>query len=246
MDSRAVPPLVDALAAIPDFRAARGKRHGLRPTLLPVCVATRCGARSQTAIAAWGEDDGPPWPRRLGFTRDEGLSQSTLHRLFTGVLSAAVEAARRGWAEQVMARAAPGGLEGVAIDGKTLRGSKQRGAADTPLRCALRHRLGDDAGAGGGAGQDRRDRGGRRLPAPPGAGGAGRGGGCPADPARAGPDGAGPRRRPPPRGRGQPDHAALGDRDAVQRRGGPGRHHGGGGAREPARRTAGDAATGPT
>ena len=142
MESIAVPPLVDALADIPDFRAARGKRHGLRPTLLLVCVAMLCGARSQVAIAEWGRNYGAPWLRRLGFMRDYGPSQSTLHRIFRGVPYAAVEAALRGWAERVMRQAATGELEGVALDGKTLRGSRKRGAADSHLLSALSHRLG--------------------------------------------------------------------------------------------------------
>jgi predicted transposase YbfD/YdcC len=142
MESIAVPSLVATLATIPDFRAARGRRHELLSLLLLVCVAMLCGARGQRGIAAWGRDYGQPWLRRLGFTRDQGPSQSTLHRLFAGVTYAAVEAALGGWAEQVMARVAPRGLEGVALDGKTLRGSKKRGAADAHLLAALSHRLG--------------------------------------------------------------------------------------------------------
>jgi hypothetical protein len=82
----AVPALVEALAAIPDFRAARGKRHALLPILLLACAATLCGYRSQAAMAAWGRDHGRGWLRRLGFARGQGPSQPTL----------------RGWAEQAM------------------------------------------------------------------------------------------------------------------------------------------------
>lgn len=142
MASRAVPSLAATLATIPDFRAARGKRHGLLPLLLLGCVAMLCGARGQSAIAAWGRDYGQPWLRRLGFTRAYGPSQPTLHRVFAGVAYAAVEAALGAWAERVMAQLAAPGLEGVALDGKTLRGSRKRGAADTHLLAALSHRLG--------------------------------------------------------------------------------------------------------
>jgi predicted transposase YbfD/YdcC len=142
MESITVPPLAEALAASPDFRAARGKRHGLLPRLLLVFVAMLCGARGQSGIAAWGRDYGQPWLRRLGFTRAAGPSQPTLHRIFAGVAYAAVEAALRAWAEQIMAHLAAPGLEGVALDGKTLRGSKRRGAADAHLLAALSHRLG--------------------------------------------------------------------------------------------------------
>jgi len=142
MASITVPPLAEALAAIPEYRAARGKRHGLLPLLLLVCVAMLCGARGPSGIAAWGRDYGQPWLRRLGFTRGYGPSQPTLHRLFAGVAYAAVEAALGAWAERVLARAVPRGLEGVALDGKTLRGRRKRGAADAHLLAALSHRLG--------------------------------------------------------------------------------------------------------
>ena len=141
-DSTRVPALAAYLAAIPDYRAARGQRHPWLPLLLLVCVAMLCGARGQSGIAAWGRDYGQPWLRRLGFTRGAGPSQPTLHRLFAGVAYAAVEAALGAWAEQALAQAVAHGLEGVALDGKTLRGSKKRGAADAHLLAALSHRLG--------------------------------------------------------------------------------------------------------
>jgi len=145
MGSIAVPSLAEALAAIPDVRAARGKRHGLLPLLRLVCVAMRCGARGQRGSAGWGRDYGQPWRRRLGFTRAYGPRQPTRHRRCAGVAYAAVEAALRGWAEQALRLCPPpgrGALAGVALDGKTLRGSKQRGAADAPLLAALRQRPG--------------------------------------------------------------------------------------------------------
>jgi len=50
----------------------------------------------------------------------------------------------RQWAEQALRRCAPaaGTLEGVARDGKTLRGSQRHGAADAHLLAAFSHRLG--------------------------------------------------------------------------------------------------------
>jgi predicted transposase YbfD/YdcC len=139
-----VPSLVEYLAQIPDYRHARGKRHPLLPLLLLVCVAMLCGARSQSAIAEWSANYGQPWLGRLGFTRARGPSQPTLSRLFRRVAHATVEAALRRWAEQALRLCPPpaGELEGVALDGKTLRGSKRRGAIDAHLLGAFSHRLG--------------------------------------------------------------------------------------------------------
>ena len=48
------------------------------------------------------------------------------------------------WAEQALAAcsAPPASLEALAVDGKTLRGSAQQGAAESDLVSALSHRLG--------------------------------------------------------------------------------------------------------
>jgi hypothetical protein len=145
MDHTRVPSLVEYVAQIPEYRQARGKRHPLLPMLLLVCVAMLCGARSQSAIADWGANYGQPWLRRLGFTRGRGPSQPTLSRLFQRVAYATVEAALRQWAEQALRGCPPPAdapLEGIAVDGKTLRESKRQGANDAHLLSAFSHRLG--------------------------------------------------------------------------------------------------------
>jgi predicted transposase YbfD/YdcC len=137
-----IPALVDYLAQIPDYRAARGKQHPLLALLLLICVAMLCGARSQSAIADWGRHHGRGWLRRLGFTASHAPSQPTLSRLFRRIPHRTVEAALGRWAEQARRRCPPAALEGVALDGKTLRGSKRQGAADAHLLSAFSHRAG--------------------------------------------------------------------------------------------------------
>jgi predicted transposase YbfD/YdcC len=139
-----LPSLKDALADVPDFRQAQGRRYDLLPVLLLCCVAVMCGARSQSAIAEWGQNYGVRWLKRLGIRRPRGPSQPTLHHILTGLDCARFEQCVTGWAERVLAaRAAPAAaLEGLALDGKTLRGSAQQGAAESHLVSALSHRLG--------------------------------------------------------------------------------------------------------
>ena len=126
-----VPSLMEYLAQIPEYRQARGRRHPLLALLLPVSVATLCGARSQSAIADWGAGHGQPWLRRLGFTRERGPSQPTLSRLFARIPHRTAEAALGRWAEQA------------------LRGSQRRGATDAHLLAAFSHRLGVTLGQAG-------------------------------------------------------------------------------------------------
>ncbi len=144
-----VPPLHHFLTEIPEYRNAKGKRYQLGALLLYVCVAMLCGRRSQAAIAAWGADYGRAVLAPLGITGDRGPSQATLHRLFKYISRDQIEAALSGWAEAVLQQHASNpaadrpelALEGIAIDGKTLRGSKKQGASDTHLLSALSHRL---------------------------------------------------------------------------------------------------------
>jgi predicted transposase YbfD/YdcC len=144
MFSMRLPSLKDALADVPDFRQAQGRRYDLLPVLLLCCVAVMCGARSQAAIAEWGQNYGARWLARLGLRRGCAPSQPTLHRIFRGLDCAALERAITRWVEQVLrAETAPATtLDALAIDGKTLRGSAQQGAAQSHLVSALSHRLG--------------------------------------------------------------------------------------------------------
>lgn len=144
MDTQRVPSLRDALADVPDFRQAQGRRYELLPVLLLCCVAVMCGARSQAAIAEWGHNYGPRWLSRLGIHRRRGPSQPTLHRIFKALDSAQLEQCVMRWSEQVLTACAPStaALEVLAIDGKTLRGSAQQAAAESHLLGAVSQRLG--------------------------------------------------------------------------------------------------------
>jgi hypothetical protein len=139
-----LPSLAASLADLPDVRRARGRRRPLLAVLLLARVAMLSGARSQAAIAAWAADHAPAWRRRLGFTHARGPSQSTLSRLFQRLDPAELDRRLAAWAERAVASApAPAcpALDGVSLDGKVLRGGKERGGAGAHLLGALHHRL---------------------------------------------------------------------------------------------------------
>jgi predicted transposase YbfD/YdcC len=140
-----VPPLAAALAGVPDPRRARGTRHPWPAPLLVLVCALLCGANSQRDCARWARDARRPVLRRLGVTRAGGPSLATLNRLLARVDVAALEAALGGWLQRARAAwrgAAARGLDGIAVDGKTLRGARRLGAGDAHLVSACCHRRG--------------------------------------------------------------------------------------------------------
>jgi predicted transposase YbfD/YdcC len=136
-------PLIEVLAEIPDFRHQRGKRHPLVAVLALACSAMLCGYRSYTAIAEWGRHYGDQLVCALGFTRRSPCA-ATLHTILRQIDRELLEAKLGAWAESLLARTpAPAGVEdAVAIDGKTLRGSRKQGAPGAHLLSAFAHRLG--------------------------------------------------------------------------------------------------------
>jgi predicted transposase YbfD/YdcC len=137
-------PLIEVFAEIPDFRRCRGKRHPLPAILSLACCAMLCGYRSYSAIAEWGRNYGAGMAHALGFTHNTPCA-ATLHTVFRHVDRDEVEAKLGAWAEGIVIStpAAPAADQAaVALDGKTLRGSRKQGAPGVHLLSALSHHLG--------------------------------------------------------------------------------------------------------
>jgi len=103
-----------------------------------------CGYRSYSAIAEWGRNYGAGMAHALGFTHNTPCA-ATLHTVFRHVDRDEVEAKLGAWAEGIVIStpAAPAADKAaVALDGKTLRGSRKQGAPGVHLLSALSHHLG--------------------------------------------------------------------------------------------------------
>ena len=112
--------LIEVLRQIPDPRKRRGIRHSSESVLALALCAKLCGARSLEAMAQWAEDLPAETLRRLGCRRGRAPSEPTFRRLL-GRLDAAALDRRLG--EWTAGRTDLQG-KGLAIDGKTVRGSK--------------------------------------------------------------------------------------------------------------------------
>jgi Transposase DDE domain len=95
-------------------------------------------------MAEWGRNDGARLAQALGFTHAPPCA-ATLHTIFRRVHRAEFAAHLGAWADSVVGSlpAAPETPEvAMALDGKTLRGSKKQGAPGTHLFSALAHHVG--------------------------------------------------------------------------------------------------------
>jgi predicted transposase YbfD/YdcC len=112
---------------VPDLRKSRGKRHPLVAILALAMAAVLCGYDSLTAISQWDREHGPALLAPLGFRHFPGPCVATLHRVFRQLDVMALEHVLREWLLTCLP--AQGGL---ALDGKTLRGS--RDGSDDPVQ----------------------------------------------------------------------------------------------------------------
>lgn len=144
--TRSLRPLIPYLAEIGDPRKAKGLRHPLVAILALCCVALLSGAKNPRAIANWWQNrqNRASLLKRLGFTRPYGPSKSTLYRVLSLIPISSLEAKLQQWIEDNLADLSPSSNEpeGVAVDGKTLRGSQKQGAKHCHLLSAFLHRLG--------------------------------------------------------------------------------------------------------
>jgi predicted transposase YbfD/YdcC len=140
-----VPTLMSTRSGVPDPGKRRGRRHPWSALLLVMVAGLLSGANSRRAPARWGRDVGVRRRRQLGFTRRRGPSLATVHRVLHGVGVPALEARVGRWPQQVRAAwltSTVRWLDGIAVDGETLRGARRLGAEDAYLLSAYGQRDG--------------------------------------------------------------------------------------------------------
>lgn len=131
--------LLAVFGRVPDPRKPRGRRHSLAVVLTLATCAVLAGARSFTAIGEWAADAGQAFADLLGIVRVP--DESTFRRVFAALDADALDTALGAWA---VAATSPGTgtRRRVAVDGKTLRGSRTGDVAGRHLLAALDHDTG--------------------------------------------------------------------------------------------------------
>jgi len=130
--------LLEALAAVPDPRSRHGRRYALAAVLALAVCAMACGARSVYAMAQWGREHRELVCTALGITRQTAPDVATLQRLFRRLDVGAFEGVLGRW---LSARGLQRG-EGIAVDGKTLRGIHGEQLPGVRLVAAFTHQSG--------------------------------------------------------------------------------------------------------
>ncbi|MEV4179779.1 ISAs1 family transposase [Nonomuraea sp. NPDC049709] len=140
-----LPTLAEVLDTVPDPRCRRGRCYRLGPLLALALLAVLGGATSLVQITRFIAGYDPNGRARLGLPPTARLAASTLGRLLTRLDGDAFDAATCGYVAALTACQPPETttntrtpLLGLAVDGKTLRGSRTSSGA-VHLLAAIRH-----------------------------------------------------------------------------------------------------------
>jgi hypothetical protein len=130
--------LMEEIRQTRDPRKARGIRHGIEVVLGIAVCAVLCGARSYRAIGDWAEALREKDLRRFGSRRSKPPCESTIRRVLQSLEAEEFDKRIGGWLmrQQVLAGKA------IAMDGKTLRGSRDKDQTAVHLLSAVIHKEG--------------------------------------------------------------------------------------------------------
>ncbi len=122
-----------------------------------ICAAMLCGCRNPNQIATWGAGQDREYLKLLGFKRRTSIRKSALYEVVSRIDADDLEERLMVWVESVIAETKSAGVvvssesseaegefrfDAVALDGKTLRGSKKQDAKLSHLLSAVDHSTG--------------------------------------------------------------------------------------------------------
>jgi DDE_Tnp_1-associated/Transposase DDE domain len=131
--------LLTALSGVPDPRARRGVRHQMSTILAVALCAVLAGARSFTAIGEWAANASQQVLTALGAGAGPP-SESCVRRTLQNLEGERLDALLGQWT--ACHTSGFGGRRAVAVDGKTMRGSRSPQSPARHLMAAIDHHAG--------------------------------------------------------------------------------------------------------
>jgi hypothetical protein len=116
-------PLLELLADVPDHRRGQGRMYKLPHVLLFSILSIVTGGNSYRGIVTFIDVHRHKLNEAFGLTWKRAPSHTAIQYILSGLDPVALEAVFRRHAAQLQAARATCGQRGIALDGKTLRGS---------------------------------------------------------------------------------------------------------------------------
>ncbi len=130
--------LMQLLNSIVDHRKPRGIRHPISTVLAIALCAALSGARSFTAIADWAQSLNKKTLRKMGAKRPQPPSEPTIRRVLQSIDAEKFDARISEW----IITQVPLAGKALAVDGKTLRGTRDGDRRPLHLLGAILHQEG--------------------------------------------------------------------------------------------------------
>jgi hypothetical protein len=130
--------LMQLLNSIEEPRKPRGIRHPISTVLAIAFCAALSGARSFTAIAEWAQSLSKDVLRKMGAKRPQPPSEPTIRRVLQSIDAEKLDARISEW----MIAQVPLAGKTLAVDGKTLRGTRDGDQRPLHLLSAILHQEG--------------------------------------------------------------------------------------------------------
>jgi len=139
--SAPIPSLAEVFAGVSDWRKPKGKRYAIGTVLTITFLALLSGENSVRGIAAWMKEQRVPLHRALRLKRSRMPGYETIRTVLRDLDISELERQLHDWAEQVAMAYRVENWPGLALDGKTLRGSRTEEQAAVHLLSAFLHEL---------------------------------------------------------------------------------------------------------
>lgn len=134
-------PLANVFGTLTDIRNRLGKRYDLKMVLTVIFLGLLSGENSERGVASWAREQRWVLSSELGMKSGRVPSLGTIQRVLRNLDVSELEQGLSAWVQPLLTEAERATWAGIAIDGKTLRGSGSEECASLQLLSAFSHRL---------------------------------------------------------------------------------------------------------